>query len=274
VLQRFAVIGNPVAHSLSPLIHQYFAQQVGCSLVYERMHVEELDFEQQVSSFFAAGGKGLNVTLPFKQKAFALAVTITPRCQSARAANTLWMQGDSLCADNTDGVGLVRDLARYISLQGARILVVGAGGAARGIVSPLLEAGPARLALANRNVTRLQTFQSDFPQLDYFSLAELSGAYDLVINATSSSVNAEPLVLPKAVFESLPFCYDLSYQLEKPTEFVAYAQCLGCRAVDGLGMLIEQAAESFYLWHGQRPDAARLLAQFIPQGLGLGDCGR
>lgn len=268
--KRFAVVGKPVAHSLSPQIHQYFAQQFACSLTYERIHVEAHDFESWVISFFASGGAGLNITLPYKQKAFAMASHTTARCRSAGAANVLLLQGDSLCADNTDGVGLVRDLAHHITLAQARILILGAGGAARGIIPPLLAATSHKITLANRSVEAINQLRQDFPQVDCCCLSEVSGGFDLVLNATSSSVNGEPLMLPEAALSTVPFCYDLSYQLDQVTPFVAYAKARGCPAVDGLGMLIEQAAESYYLWHGVRPNTGGLLELLSQSSVGYG----
>ncbi|WP_454784990.1 shikimate dehydrogenase [Legionella sp. WA2024007413] len=257
---RFAVMGNPIAHSLSPIIHQYFAQQVNVQLTYEKIKVDESSFEQQVSDFFTLGGKGLNITLPFKQRAFAMALHCSSRCAQAGAANTLWMEANQLHADNTDGVGIIRDLHRYISVESKRVLILGAGGAARGIVYPLLEHHPAELIIANRTLTKAEDFQRAFPQIKCLSLNALEGQFDLVINATSASLAGEFVALPAQCMSAKPFCYDLSYEHNEITAFVQYAKDLGCEAVDGLGMLVEQAAESFFIWHGVMPQTEEVLS--------------
>lgn len=248
-----AVIGNPVAHSLSPVIHHVFAEQVNLSLSYTKIRGDEASFEQQVRDFFAAQGKGLNVTLPFKQRAYAMAKIRSERCIKAGAANTLWYSDNKLHADNTDGVGLIRDLSHHCSLANAKILILGAGGAARGIIHPLLEAQPQQLWVANRSREPLLQLQKDIPQIQSVEWSQLNGEFDLIINATSAGALGKSLTLPKELMANLPFCYDLMYQLTTPTPFVQYAQQQGCQATDGLGMLVEQAAESFYLWHGLKP---------------------
>ncbi|WP_454781327.1 shikimate dehydrogenase [Legionella sp. WA2022007384] len=257
--QRFAVMGNPIAHSLSPIIHQCFAKQLDVQLTYEKIKADDSSFEQQVSEFFTLGGKGLNVTLPFKQRAFAMAQQCSLRCTNAGAANTLWMEANQLHADNTDGVGIIRDLHRYISLYDKRVLILGAGGAARGIVYPLLEYHPAELIIANRTLAKAKDFQQAFPQTKCLSLNEVEGPFDLVINATSASLAGEFVALPTECMSAKPFCYDLSYKQNNITAFVQYARDFGCEAVDGLGMLVEQAAESFFIWHGMMPETEEVL---------------
>lgn len=261
MLFRCAVIGKPIAHSWSPFIHQRFAEQVKLALRYEKILGSDLDFEQQVRAFFAHQGRGLNVTLPFKQRAFHLAAKASAACIKAGAANTLWLEAGELWADNTDGLGLVRDLERHLSLAECRILILGAGGAARGIIHPLLDCLPACLVVANRSRPPLTQLAADIPSIQCVELAELSGEFDLIINATSAGVAAEPLVLPRQLMLNRPFCYDLTYQQQGATPFVLYAQQHGAQAVDGLGMLVEQAAESFVLWHGQRPEPLEVLAE-------------
>ncbi|PWY56635.1 shikimate dehydrogenase [Legionella qingyii] len=257
--QRFAVIGNPIAHSLSPIIHQYFAKQVKVQLTYEKIKADDSTFEQQVSDFFTLDGKGLNVTLPFKQRAFAMAQQCSLRCTKAGAANTLWMEANQLHADNTDGVGFIRDLHRYIAVENKRVLILGAGGAARGIVYPILEHHPAELVIANRTLAKAEEFQRAFPQTKCLSLHEVEGPFELVINATSASLAGEFVALPAECMSAKPFCYDLSYKQNDITAFVQYARGLGCEAVDGLGMLVEQAAESFFIWHGIMPETEEVL---------------
>lgn len=258
---RFAVIGNPIDHSLSPFIHQRFAEQMGINLSYEKIKGELQDFEQQISHFFADHGKGLNVTLPFKQQAFAIANERTTRCQHAKAANTLWMVENTLWADNTDGIGLIRDLERYIKLSGKKILLLGAGGAARGVIQPLLDNQPASLVLANRSVDKFSALEKDFPSIPCVKLTNLSGHFDLIINATSASLQGEPLQLSSECLENKPLCYDLAYKKEGQTPFISYVKGLGCEAYDGLGMLVEQAAESFYIWNQVRPLTEPVLAE-------------
>lgn len=255
---QFAVMGSPIEHSLSPVIHRCFAEQFNISLDYKKIKTNE-DFEQQVSNFFRQGGKGLNVTLPLKERAFALANQATARCQLAGAANTLWMDAYQVHADNTDGVGLVRDLARYLPLHDKRILVLGAGGAARGIIAPLLEQQPSFLMCANRTLSKAQALQLIFPKIQCSDLASLSGEFDLIVNATSASIEQESVSLPTHCLQKKTWCYDLAYQLHQPTAFVRYAQQNGCEAVDGLGMLVEQAAEAFAIWHGVSPNTQAVL---------------
>ncbi|CAM2901044.1 shikimate 5-dehydrogenase [Legionella steigerwaltii] len=257
--QRFAVIGNPIAHSLSPIIHQCFAKQVNIQLTYEKIKAEDPSFEQIVSDFFAQNGKGLNITLPFKQRAFEMAQQRSFRCKQAGAANTLWMEANQLHADNTDGIGLIRDLSRYISVEGKRVLILGAGGAARGIVYPLLENDPSELIIANRTLTKAEEFQRAFPQTKCVSFNEIKGQFDLVINATSAGLAGEFVALPDECMSAKPFCYDLSYKQHSATAFVQYARELDCDAADGLGMLVEQAAEAFFIWNGIMPETKEVL---------------
>ncbi len=252
-------MGNPISHSLSPMIHQKFAEQTGHTLVYERILIDELTFEQQVHEFFRKGGKGLNITLPCKQRAFAMSEEITVRCGQAEAANTLWMRQGKLHADNTDGIGLLRDLYRLTSLENKSILVIGAGGATRGILAPLLSMHPAKLTVVNRTMAKAEALKKEFAQVDCCEFAELNAPYDVVINATSSSLQGQNLPIPPLVMKARPFCYDLAYQLKGDTSFVGWARQQGCLASDGLGMLVEQAAEAYFIWHDVMPDALAVL---------------
>lgn len=260
MIDKFAVMGNPVAHSLSPLIHQHFAKQTGKVLNYEKILVKEQDFEKEVASFFARGGRGLNITLPFKERAFLLAATATARCQQAKAANTLWLSEGKLQADNTDGIGLINDLAHHLKLKGKQVLILGAGGAARGIINPLLLA-KTKLTLSSRSKEKAQAFLIDFNGLGYCPLSELNKSYDLIINATSTSLSGQSLDLPACLIGPNTLCYDLAYKLREKTSFTLWAESLGAKGLDGLGMLIEQAAEAFYCWYGLRPDTSTLLAE-------------
>lgn len=258
---NYAVMGNPIAHSLSPLIHELFAAQKNITLNYIKIQIDESHFEEHVKDFFNHGGKGLNITLPCKERAFAMSDKQSPRCLKANAANTLWMQSDKLYADNTDGIGLVRDLARFHDLKAKRILILGAGGATRGIIAPLLDKKPTQLTIANRTLQKAQQLEIDFPEIDSSDFLTLHSEYEIIINATSASVHQQPLLLPEQVLARKPFCYDLSYALNSTTPFVAWARTNGCESKDGLGMLVEQAAESFFIWHGVRPDGFSVLNQ-------------
>ncbi len=259
---RYAVMGNPIAHSKSPRIHAMFAAQTGQDMVYEAILVERGRFPEAVAEFHAAGGKGLNVTVPFKEEAWALADTRSARAERAGAVNTLVLNADgSRYGDNTDGVGLVRDLRDNLGLRlaGARILVVGAGGAARGILGALLAERPAWVTIANRTVPRAEHLAAAFADLGSVTACgfeALAGRnFDLVINATAASLSGEVPALPPEVVRPGTVCYDLAYGARGETPFVAWARAHGAaRAVDGLGMLVEQAAESFHLWRGVRPD--------------------
>ncbi|HZZ93527.1 MAG TPA: shikimate dehydrogenase [Usitatibacter sp.] len=265
-MDRYAVIGHPISHSLSPHIHARFAQQSGEQLAYEALEAPADGFRTTLERFFSAGGRGANVTLPFKVEAFALAHETTPRARLAGAANFLAREGGRIRADNTDGAGLVRDLAHNLALalEGARVLLVGAGGAARGVVAPLLEAGVARIVIANRTPARAGDLARQFAHLGEVRACALDAIpesrYDLVVNATSTSTRGEPLEVPATLFGAGMVAYDMAYG-EGARAFVQRARALGARACDGLGMLVEQAAESFELWRGVRPLTAPVLAE-------------
>jgi len=258
VTDRYAVIGNPVAHSKSPWIHAEFARQTGEDIAYGRIEAASSAFESEVAAFAAAQGRGLNVTLPFKERAFALASAPSARARAAGAANTLRFDAQGIHADNTDGVGLVRDLQQNLgfALQHTRVLLAGAGGAAQGVVQPLLDAGVALLVVANRTVERARTLAARFGGVRGCGYGELSGAgFDLVINATSAGLDGKSPQLPAQAFGAL--AYDMVYGRDTP--FLAQARALGVRACDGSGMLVEQAAESFFFWRGVRPETAAVL---------------
>ena len=266
-LDTYAVIGHPVRHSRSPFIHERFARQTGQSLRYLRIDATPEAFPGVVSRFFAHGGKGLNVTLPHKPAAAALAASLTARAARAGAVNTLLPREDGqLLGDNTDGVGLVRDLTTHfgVTVGSRRVLLLGAGGAVRGVLEPLLALKPAQLLIANRTAARAielaQAF-ADLGPVQGCGFDELPGTpFDVVINGTASSLGGEALPLPAGCVEAHSFCYDMGYAPDD-TPFVRWAQQRGItRAVMGLGMLVEQAAESFWLWRGQRPDVAPVLA--------------
>ncbi|MDX2347144.1 MAG: shikimate dehydrogenase [Legionella sp.] len=251
MLDRYAVIGAPIAHSLSPMLHQQFAETSGIMLRYDCILLNPACFGQQVHAFFEAGGCGLNITAPGKIRAFDLAKIKTKRCLKAGAANTLWLDTHQrICADNTDGIGLVRDLNTRIQLQDARILCLGAGGAARGIVPALLTQNPKQISIYNRTEARARAWINTLQdkRVQYINLENNLGAYDLVINTipTCRGLSAASFLTNK------PFCYDLSYDVSGLTPFVAFARRYGCQAVDGFGMLVQQAAEAFFVWHEVR----------------------
>jgi len=262
---QYAVIGNPVAHSKSPLIHAEFARQTGQDLVYGRLLAPRDAFAATANAFRASGGRGLNVTLPFKGEAFRYATFVSERASAAQAVNTLKFERGVIFGDNTDGDGLVCDLVRNLAfaVNGQRILLLGAGGAARGVIGPLLQQQPAQLVLANRTLDKaLRLAQSFGGALEAGSYAALAGRqFDLVINATSASLAGELPPLPPDVFARGALAYDMMYGTGE-TPFLAFARGAGAaRLADGLGMLVEQAAESFFIWRGLRPDSASVLKQ-------------
>lgn len=274
---QYAVIGNPIEHSKSPLIHAAFARQTGQDLEYGRIAGNLSDFAGDVRHFFARSGQGLNVTLPFKEQAWALADERSPRAALAGAVNTLIRLADGrLRGDNTDGVGLVRDLRdnHGFRFPGARVLLLGAGGAARGVLLPLLSTGIARLLIANRTADRaseLAALAAPFGPVAGIGLTALADgaraddAFDLILNATSAGLSDAVLSLPAGCLAREGWTYDLLYDAS-PTAFQRWGQTLGAaQALDGLGMLVEQAAESFWLWRGVRPETRTLIASRLMQ---------
>lgn len=265
---RYAVIGHPVAHSRSPFIHARFADQVGQSILYTAIDASPEQFDTVLREFFELGGKGLNVTIPHKQAALKPVATLTPRAARAGAVNTLALQPDgTLLGDNTDGAGLARDLLNNhrLRIAGRRLLLVGAGGAARGALAPLLGLMPASLTIVNRTPSRAEELARQFADLGNVRARAFDALgttpYDIVINASSASLAGEVPPLPPDCVDRHSFCYDMAYA-RGDTAFVHWAQQRGCaRAVMGLGMLVEQAAESFLLWRGVRPDTASVLAE-------------
>ena len=259
-MERYAVIGDPVTHSLSPVIHAWFAAQTGKEIHYRQLNVATAGFEAAVQEFRQAGGRGLNVTVPHKEAALGLAGRIMPQAGAAGAANWLSFEGDAVVAGNTDGSGLVRDLTETLDLDlsGMRILLLGAGGAARGILGPLLERVPQHLTVANRTPERAHALVSSCDasaNLAACGLEDLGDAsFGLILNATAAGLSDSPMSLPASILDAeRTVCYDLMYGAD--TAFLAWARQAGCaRVCDGLGMLVEQAAESFELWHGVRPD--------------------
>ena len=268
---RYCVFGNPVAHSRSPAIHARFAAQCRQDLSYEAILAPLDGFVATVGDFIAGGGKGANVTLPFKEEAFALCTRRSVRAERAGAVNTLAFTGSGIFGDNTDGAGLVRDIEvnLEVPLAGRRLLLLGAGGAARGVIAPLLERRPAGLFIANRTADKAEALArqfSDLAAVDAGNLAKTAGrTFDVVINATSASLSGATLPLPAGIFAPASLAYDMMYG-KGETPFLALAREQGAaRLADGLGMLVEQAAEAFLIWRGVRPDSALVLAEFREQ---------
>jgi shikimate dehydrogenase len=263
---RYAVFGHPVAHSRSPWIHARFAALTGQSLSYEARDVPPNGFDAALAEFLAEGGRGLNITLPHKLAAFAAAERLTPRARRAGAVNTLAAQPGGLLGDNTDGAGLLRDLQHNLGIAVAarRVLLVGAGGAARGALPALLDAGPRAVLVANRSPGKAVALATDFAAdgpVTGAGLEAAHGPFDLVINATSASLSDAVPALPDEVIGPATFCYDMAYG-SAPTAFMRWAHERGAAGVaDGIGMLVEQAAESFALWRGVRPPTAQVLAE-------------
>jgi shikimate dehydrogenase len=265
-MDRYGVFGNPIGHSKSPLIHRLFATQTAQTLSYEPLLAPLDDFLGFARQFFVEG-LGANVTVPFKEQAFGLADQLTARAQRAGAVNTLMKQADgSLLGDNTDGAGLVRDLTvnAGLSLRGKRILLLGAGGAVRGVLEPLLAEGPAVLVIANRTVAKAEQLAHEFADLGPVLASGfdwLDEPVDLIINGTSASLAGDvPPIAPSLIAPSQTVCYDMMYS-QQATAFNQWAAAQGAAVtLDGLGMLVEQAGEAFFLWRGVRPASAPVLA--------------
>ena len=271
----YAVIGNPIAHSKSPLIHEVFAKQTNQAIHYGRIFSELNDFKKTTQEFFECGGKGLNVTIPFKLQAYELAQHKTPRAQSAKAANMLWLENGQLWCDNSDGEGLTRDLRRLLkqrsseaALKGIKVLILGAGGASQGVIEPLMGAGVASISIANRTHEKAEALAQQFSgmataakvDLKALPLTELkNGSYDLIINATATGLgDASPISkdVLKAIIHPDTLAYDMVYG--KETCFMQDAKALGIAAADGLGMLVEQAALAFETWRKLDPQKTPL----------------
>ncbi|MGD8809401.1 MAG: shikimate dehydrogenase [Gammaproteobacteria bacterium] len=263
---RYAVVGFPVKHSQSPTIHRLFAEQTGQNLTYDLIEADAEAFEAAVQGFIHAGGKGLNVTVPHKERALGLATHVSNEARIARAANTLDFRQGAIRAFNTDGSGLIRDLRDNLDvvLKDRRVLILGAGGAVRGIVAPLLDAGIAQLTVANRTLARAEQLQASFrDQYEFvicgFGDLERLDAPDIIVNATSAGIKGEAAPFPTSLFRDWTVCYDLSYSLHE-TPFERLARAAGAkRAVQGWGMLVEQAADAFEIWRGIRPQTRPIL---------------
>ena len=270
----YAVIGNPIAHSKSPIIHHAFAELTRQDIQYERVLAPLDDFAGTVHSLIAQGFKGANVTAPFKLEAYAMANQLTERAQDAGAVNTLIFTPQGIIGDNTDGIGLVRDITENlgVSIKGKRVLLIGAGGASEGVLHPLLEAQPELLIITNRTLDKAINMvkrveargEMLYVSVDAYAFDDLADQqFDIVINATSAGLTDSQLPLPASVFAPGALAYDMMYG--RVTPFMAFAHQNGANVFDGLGMLIEQAAEAFYLWRGVRPDTAPVIEMFKHQ---------
>lgn len=263
----YAVIGNPVSHSKSPLIHSAFAQQTQQSMQYTALLAPIGGFKMTVENFRQQGGKGLNVTVPFKLEAFQLSTRLTERATIAQAVNTLKFDDDEILGDNTDGAGLVCDIELNLSIPIAakRILLLGAGGAARGVILPLLQKHPALLAVANRTISKAKTLQEQFMMYGNIAAGDFSQfskeKFDIIINATSASLHNELPGIGPGAFKHAELAYDMMYNLDAHTPFLEFAQQHGTRQLaDGIGMLVEQAAESFFVWRHVKPQTKPVIA--------------
>lgn len=265
IKDQYAVVGNPISHSKSPFIHQMFAEQTEQIMEYQAKLIGLENFEHDVRAFFTAAGRGLNVTVPFKEQAYAFADQHSQRALRAGAVNTLIRQADgTILADNTDGAGLVRDITvnQQVEIHKKRVLLLGAGGAVRGVCQPILAEQPSQLVIANRTVSKAENLANDFSDLGLVEgcgFDQLTGTFDLIINGTSASLSGELPPIPRTVITAQTVCYDMMYSQQK-TVFNAWAEQAGAaKIIDGLGMLVEQAAESFYLWRHARPDTRAVM---------------
>ena len=267
----YAVMGNPINHSKSPAIHTQFAEQSKQDIIYSAMLVPIDGFDVAVKDFFKGNGKGLNITVPFKEQAFKLADQLTPRAQTAQAVNTLKLMDDgTILGDNTDGAGVVSDLVtnNQVELKDKRVLVVGAGGAVRGILQPFLEQEPAEIVIVNRTFEKAQALADAFVAMGNIramKFEELSDSYDVIVNGTSASLSVDLPPIPDSVINANTVVYDMMYGKE-PTPFMDWATRLDARqAIDGLGMLVEQAAVSFSVWRSIKPNGQVVLADLRDQ---------
>jgi shikimate dehydrogenase len=263
----YAVVGHPVAHSKSPVIHRCFARQTAQYLDYIRIDIPTGDFAERLRDFHRRGGRGVNITLPYKLEAYEFADRVTERARSAGAVNTLaWQADGSVLGDNTDGAGLVADLEKNlgVTVAGQRILLLGAGGAARGALGPLLERAPSALVIANRTTEKAVELAERFRTAGAVAASafeDLGGLFDVIINATSASLAGEVPPVPPTVIGTDTVCYDMMYQKGRTTFLEWAAGCGAGLLADGAGMMVEQAAESFQLWRGVRPDTGPALAE-------------
>ncbi len=271
-MKKFIVIGNPIAHSKSPEIHQAFAGQCGILLQYERLYAEQEQFNTVITDFFKLG-TGANVTLPFKEDALQFADKLSDTAKLAGAVNTLFKKDGLIIGDNTDGIGLVRDITNNhnISFTDKKVLIIGAGGATRGIISAIAQEQPHSITITNRTIEKAQLIAKQFADVIHITTTSFSyfndnnSSFDIIINATSASLSNQKLNISNTIFSSKSFAYDMMYA-SKPTIFMQQAQQNGAKIADGLGMLVEQAAQSFKIWHNIMPQTREVIA-IIRQGL-------
>jgi len=268
-IDHYAVFGDPINHSKSPFIHHHFAEQTSQKLHYSAQQVSAQQFNTQLTDFFARGGKGINCTVPLKEIAYKAVSQLTDRAEYAKAVNTIIQQPDgSLLGDNTDGVGLIQDITinHHVSLKMSNILILGAGGATRGILAPLLAQAPKQIIIANRTPSKAQQLALEFTRkipITGCGFSDLpTQQFDLILNATSASLSNQVPPLPNNLLNKHSTCYDLAYS-NKPTPFVRWGQQFTDKSLDGLGMLVEQAAEAFYLWRGIRPVTQTVIQDLI-----------
>ncbi len=265
-MDRYAVFGNPINHSKSPFIHTLFARQTMQQMTYEKIEAPIDDFKGEIQRFFSQGGKGANVTVPFKEQAYQLVDTLSPRAKLAGAVNTLKLTDDGLLlGDNTDGAGLVQDLIYHLEyLENKRILLVGAGGACRGVLGPLLDQNPIQIVITNRTAEKAEQLAALFKEsgkVTAIKMDELNQPFDLIINGTSASLSGSVPALPTVVINSDTVTYDMMYGA-KETPFNVWAKELGAyKTIDGLGMLVCQAAESFAIWRGIKPGTKQVIRE-------------
>ncbi len=265
-MDKYLVIGDPIKHSLSPLIHTRFAKDTKQNIQYTRQKISTVNFKSKVDDLIESGIKGMNITLPLKQQAFTYADILSERAKLAGAVNTFKIENNQVFGDNTDGAGLVKDLTANlkITLTNKKILLLGAGGAARGVLKPLLEKNPAMLVIANRTLSKAKMLADEFAAhgtVGFSGFTELIGTFDLILNATSASINGKIPPIPDNVVDGNTVAYDLMYA-KQATVFMLWAQERHAKIVsDGLGMLIEQAAESFFIWRSVRPMTENLLRE-------------
>ena len=262
-MDRYAVIGNPVAHSLSPEIHRAFAEQTGQRLSYEKLTAPAGGFREAADSFFATGGLGLNVTLPFKGNAFEWVHEARGAAARAKAVNTIALEDDRTAGFNTDGEGLVGDLrALGVNVAGRSLLLIGAGGAVQGVLPALVDAGAGRIVVANRTVSRARALAARYPaNVESAALDGLAPGFDVVINGTSAGLKGQGALIDERIARDA-VCYDMLYARDGSTPFCGWADRAGASAVaDGLGMLVEQAGTAFAIWRGVRPDTRKVLEE-------------
>lgn len=264
-ITNFAVFGNPIKHSKSPQIHYLFAEQKGIVLNYQAIEVPFESFNDYVSSFAEQNGKGLNITVPFKEEAFSLCDTLTERAEISGSVNTIWFEQDKILGDTTDGQGLINDLTvnNNLELNNKTILVLGAGGSVRAILEPLCAQKPMQIVIANRTVSKAEQLANNFSNYGNIHACSYehlpNESFDLIINGTSLSLSGKLPMIPESTIDNTTCCYDLMYS-DTETIFMKWASAQGAlRVMDGLGMLVEQAAEAFNIWHGVMPDTAPVI---------------